>query len=60
LRKAAPDERYASLSDSTIRSWFNEDHQLLPRFQMQLDAGESAKRGGRPKPLDDKVEQHIK
>jgi hypothetical protein len=62
LLAQAPDKRYARLSHSTINSWFDEQHQLLPRFQVQLDEGKAGARGGRPRifAAAPEVEQKIK
>jgi hypothetical protein len=41
--------RFEGLSESTIRSWFDREHRLLPRFQELLDQGkQAAPRGGGP------------
>lgn len=62
LKRQAPDDRYARLSDSTVRSWFDPNNrgQLLPRFQAQLEAETAAARGGRPSVLSTAVEEEIK
>jgi hypothetical protein len=52
--------RYAQLSDSTIRSWFDDKHRLLPRFQAQLDVGTAATRGGRRPMLSAEIEEEVK
>jgi hypothetical protein len=60
LQRAAPDDRYARLSDSTIRGWFGNDGKLLPHFQQQLSEGAAAKRGLRPSAMSDAVEKAAK
>jgi hypothetical protein len=52
--------RYSQLSDSTIRSWFDDKHQLLPRFQEQLDAGKASQRQGRQPVMSNETEEAIK
>jgi hypothetical protein len=37
LRRAHPDGRFASLSHCTLQGWFDDQHQLLPRYQKLLD-----------------------
>ena len=45
--------RYDSLSESTVRSWFDADHKLLARHQQSMDAGKLPSRGpGRTRLLD--------
>jgi hypothetical protein len=34
--------RFAHLSESTVRSWHDASHKLLPRFRAILDAGQTA------------------
>jgi hypothetical protein len=64
LQKNAPAEdrdRYLRLSDSTIRGWFEKGtHNLLPRFQSQLDLGIAAQRGVRPPRMSAAVEEEVK
>ena len=54
LQLLSPDpQRYARLSHSTIASWFDDSMKLLPRFQEQLEAQQSARRNnGRPRVFD--------
>jgi hypothetical protein len=60
LKRTAPDDRYARLSDSTIRGWFEKGtKQLLPQFQQQLD-GIAAPRTGRPSQMSTAVEEECK
>jgi len=61
LQSSAPDDRYARLSDSTVRAWFVQGtKQLLPRFQSQLDCGIAAQRGVRPPTMPAAVEAEVK
>jgi hypothetical protein len=61
LKRAAPDDRYERLSDSTVRSWFDKEHKLLPHFQQQLDDGAAAARSiGRPAVMATAVEDACK
>jgi len=48
LRRAHPDGRFASLSHGTMQGWFDGQHQLLPRYQKQLDQHVAASRGRGP------------
>jgi|LNAP01.1.fsa_nt_gb predicted nucleic acid-binding Zn-ribbon protein len=48
LKRTAPDDRYVRLSDSTVRAWFDKEHQLLPKYQAQVAACKTEARGGRP------------
>ena len=60
LKRTAPDDRYARLSDSTIRGWFEKGtKQLLPQFQQQLD-GVAVMRSGRPSQMSTAVEEECK
>jgi hypothetical protein len=61
LKKVDPDGRYARLSDSTVRAWFDKENVLLPRFQEQLKAGIAAARSsGRPAHLTAALEEECK
>ena len=45
--------RYDHLAPTTVRSWFDADHKLLPSHQQSIDAGRSLARGdGRQRVLD--------
>jgi hypothetical protein len=48
LRRAHPDGRFASLSHCTLQGWFDDQHQLLPRYQKLLDQHVAASRGRGP------------
>lgn len=49
LQKGAPDDRFSSLSHTTLLSWHEKGTQvLLPRFQEQYDAYTAAARGRGP------------
>jgi hypothetical protein len=39
LKAQAPDNRYERLSHSSLIGWFDENNNLLPRFQAHLDSG---------------------
>ena len=61
LKQHAPDDRYARLSNSTVRGWFQKGtRDLIPAFQEQLNAQHAAKRGGRPPAMSAEVEDECK
>jgi len=45
LRRAHSDGRFARLSPATLQRWFDDQHQLLPQYQKQLQLHTAASRG---------------
>lgn len=45
LRNAHPDGRFDRLSHTTIASWFDDQHCLLPQYRQQLEKHQAASRG---------------
>ena len=63
LKRGAPDDRYARLSDSTMRGWFDKEdrRKLLPHFQQQFDDRTATTRSsGRPSRMSAAVEDAAK
>lgn len=61
LRRSSPDGRFDRLSHSTVSSWFDDRHNLLPKFQQQLDALKPAMRGAGSQPsIDPELEEELK
>jgi len=63
LKRGAPDDRYAHLSDSTMRGWFDKEdrRKLLPHFQQQFsDRTAAARSSGRPSLMSAAVEDAAK
>jgi hypothetical protein len=57
LQRNARDDRFARLTHSTISSWYDEHHKLLPRFAEELQFGQAADRSnGRTRVLQEEPE----